>query len=145
MITQQRDRQGRATRNRGSALFSAVTPGGSAQPPEVLLGFLLGANFNITTDQQIAVTAGYRVTKMTVTNASVNMTTAAGGLYSAASKGGTAIVAATQVYTALTSPSVILLCTTAAEVAGLTSVYFSLTTAQGVAATADIRIYGVRV
>lgn len=110
---------------------------------EFQIGMLTGANFNSTSDQAITITTGFRVTKIEVTNASVNMTTAAGGFYSTTLKGGTAIVAATQVYTALTSASVILNCTIAAVVSGLTTVYLSLTTGQGVAATADIRVYGI--
>ena len=71
------------------------------------------------------------------------MTTAVGGFYSEAAKGGTALVAETQVYTALTGASVTLTCTMAEIVAGLATVYFALTTAQGAAATADIPIYGI--
>ena len=71
------------------------------------------------------------------------MDTAVGGFYSAATKGGVELVAATQVYSALTSASITLDCTIASVVGGLGNVYFSLTTAQGAPATADIRIYGV--
>lgn len=142
MILQVRERAGRSSRDRGSSIFGQLSKIGQVTQ-EVLIGYALGANFNITTDQAISITTGYRVTKITVTNASVNMTTAAGGFYSAATKGGTALVAATQVYTALTSPAVTLDCTIAEVVGGLSTVYFSLTTPQGVAATGDIRIYGV--
>lgn len=128
---------------RSSLTFGRGAPQQSSVSTEILIGSLAGANFNVTTDQAITITTGYRVTKITVTNASVNMTTAAGGFYSEAAKAGTALVAATQVYTALTSATVTLDCTIAAVVGGLSTVYFSLTTGQGAAATADICIYGV--
>ena len=132
----------RISRERGSSLFGYSASAGGRISTEVMIGSLIGANFNSTADQAISLTVGYRVTKVTVTNASVNMTTAAGGFYSEAAKAGTAVVAATQVYTALTSATVTLDCTIAVVMA-LSTLYFSLTTGQGVAATADIRVYGV--
>lgn len=109
------------------------------------VGVLKGANFNVTTDQIVKMNAGtYIIRKIVVTNASVSLTTAAGGFYPAASKGGTAIVAATQVYTANTAAGKITSCTLTAinntDVQG-GNIYFALTTAQGVAATADIYVY----
>lgn len=111
-------------------------------------------NFNTVLDQPIVfpqwVTA-FRLASIIVTNASISLTTAVGGFYPAASKGGTPIVAATQVYSALTASSKLLLATLAsfgsttrfssanlATIGGLLAIYFSLTTAQGAAATADI-------
>ena len=145
MILSDRIRQAknRPARARGSLLFGDKGSYNTQVTNELLVGFLIGADFNTTADQSITITTGYRVTKITVTNASLNMTTAAGGFYSAGAKGGTQLVASTQVYTALTSASVILSCTMNAIVAGLSAVVFSLTTGQGSAATADIRIYGV--
>jgi len=114
------------------------------------LGRLIGANMNVTTDQAIAmdvpVGQSFRVTKVSVLNASVSLTTAAGGLYSAASKGGDAIVAAAQAYTALTTSGLVL-DLTIATTPGKTqysgsSLFFSLTTGQGAPATADIYVYG---
>ena len=133
----------RIPRDRGTLIFGQGESAGRGNSSEVLLGYLLGADFNVTTDQAITITAGYRVTRIEVQNSSTNMTTAAGGFYSAATKGGTAIVANTQVYTALTDAAQVLNCTIAAVLSGLTTVYFSLTTGQGAAATADIRIYGL--
>lgn len=124
-------------------MFGVQGAAGVSASNEVLVGYMIGADFNVTTDQSIAITAGYRVTKITVTNASVNMTTAAGGFYTGAAKTGTQIVASTQVYSALTSPTITLNCTIAAVVSGLTAVIFSLTTGQGAPATADIRVYGI--
>ena len=113
-----------------------------------VIGRLLGANMNVTTDQPIPLfvssTQLYRVQKITVTNASTSLTTAAGGVYDAASKGGNAIVAAAQVYTALTTTFKALDLTIALNLRepAATLLYLALTTAQGAAATADVYVYG---
>ena len=136
----------RTRRVRGPTLFGQVASAGingGGGSYKSLIGKLLGANFNVTTDQAIGITTGYRVTQIIVQNASINMTTAVGGFYSAGAKGGTEIVLATQVYTALTSATVQLDLPINVVMGGLTSVSFSLTTAQGAAATADIYIYGL--
>jgi len=107
-----------------------------------------GANMNSTADQTMAVTipsghTTYVIDKIEVTNASTSLTTAAGGFYTAASKGGTAIVANTQVYSSLTAAGKVLnptIAVTDTETAA--TLYFSLTTAQGSAATADIYVVG---
>jgi len=119
----------------------------------VQIGKLISADFNSTSDQAIPITypgIGYRMFGFFVTNPSVSMTTAAGGFYSAAAKGGTALVAASQVYSALTSNSAntagnMVIPTLAANVATttlwtLSTMYFSLSTPQGSAATADIYV-----
>jgi hypothetical protein len=120
------------------------------RPAIPLIGRMIGANFNVTTDNVIPLlipaTAAYKVAKITVTNASVNLTTAAGGVYNAATKGGVALVAATQVYTALSTAAKSLDLTLAAAAAitlpAGTLLYLNLTTAQGAPATADIYVYG---
>jgi hypothetical protein len=116
----------------------------------MLLGRILGANMNVTTDQPFVLTNWaslnpFRITKITAKNASVSLTTAAGGVYPAATKGGTAIVAAGQAYSALTAATIALDLTLAAG----TTVYakggapiLSLTTGQGSTATADLYLYG---
>lgn len=114
---------------------------------EILLGQLIGANMNVTTDQLIPITRigskRYQITRITVTNASTSLTNADGGIYTAASKGGTAIVAAAQVYTALTAATVALDLTLAVNnTYNDNNLYFSLTGTQGGAATADVRVYG---
>lgn len=113
----------------------------------VCLGRLKGANFNATTDQAIPINSSrYVVRKIVVNNASISLTTAAGGVYTAASKGGTALVAAGQVYSALTASTKFVDLTLEAvagtDVVTATTLYLSLTTAQGAAATADIYVYG---
>lgn len=124
-------------------------------PSETKLAQLLGANFNTTNDQQIAIPTTitkFQLTRIVVTNASVSLTTAVGGFYPQVAKGGTSLVANTQVYSSLTAASVLLnpTLTSYANTTALTasiltsfSIYFALTTSQGVAATADIYLFGV--
>jgi hypothetical protein len=113
-----------------------------------ILGRLPGANFNTTADQAITVQCGSRwyPTAFRVTNASGSFTLSVGGFYTGASKTGTILVAAAQVYTALTGATKVLNTTlTAAATAdtiGAQTIFFALTTAQGSAATADIYIIG---
>lgn len=117
-----------------------------------LIGRLLGANMNSTADQAIPMFNGslpYRVTKISIKNASVSLTAAQGSIYTAASKGGTAMTATptTTPYTTLTSSALAMeltiTTTPAATVwAATTPLFLSLTTAQGAAATADIFVFG---
>lgn len=109
-----------------------------------------GANFNTVADQAIAIPAAitaFRITAIVVTNCSASLTLAAGGFYPAASKAGTPIVAATQLYSALTASTLILLTTLSATATTtrytVSNIYFALTTAQGGAATCDIYVEGV--
>lgn len=112
-----------------------------------LLAYLKDADFNSTADQQLSsLPARYIIRRIVVANPSISLTTAAGGIYAAPSKGGTAIVAAAQVYSALTGVSKFLDLTLAA-VCGTdwfveASIYLSLTTAQGADARADLYIFG---
>lgn len=116
---------------------------------------LVGVNFNTTADQAIAIPlptgfAHYRINNIVVSNPSTSLTTAAGGIYTAASKGGVAILSAGTVYSALTTntagasgsiffPAPITNASTAYY--NSTPLYFSLSTPQGSAATADITIF----
>ena len=113
----------------------------------VLLGAIKGADMNVTTDQAIPVPyAKYVIRNIIVTNASTNLTLAAGGVYTATSKGGTTVVAAAQVYTALSASTKFVDLTLASGVTGdvvtAATLYLSLTTGQGAAATADCYIFG---
>jgi hypothetical protein len=111
------------------------------------LGVLKSADFNVTTDQAIPINCSkYLIRRIVVTNTSLNLTLAIGGFYTGASKSGTIIVAASQVYTALTASTKYVDLTLAGAILSdiLTSstIYFSLTTAQGAAATGDIYVFG---
>jgi hypothetical protein len=112
-----------------------------------MLGSLLGANLNSTADQAIPIAAGkYILRRIVVTNASGTPSLAVGGIYTAASKGGTQVVAATQVFSGLTSAPVSVDLTLAAGAIGAaltaSQLFLSLTTAQGSAMTADLFIFG---
>jgi hypothetical protein len=107
------------------------------------------ANFNITTDQTCTIPASVTAwvpTSILVTNCSGTFTLAVGGVYPAASKAGTALVAAAQAYTALSGATVVLGLTLAANIATtrltINTVYLSLTTSAGSAATCDFYVIG---
>lgn len=111
---------------------------------------ILSANMNVTTDQACAIPAtvtAWAPVSVWVTNCNATLAggLAAGGFYTASSKGGTAIVAAVQVYTGLTASTIILPLTIAT---GLTtrftinSAFFSLTVANGSAVTCDVYLFG---
>lgn len=115
-----------------------------------VLGTLRGASFNVTTDQAIPIPpqiTKWAPTSIWVTNCSVSMTLAAGGIYPATSKGGVPMVAATQLYSAATASTIIVNTALAAGIATtlftVNTVYLSLTTAQGSAATCDVYVIGV--
>jgi hypothetical protein len=133
-------------------------PWQSYAPGRVQCGWLNGANFNTTADQKITLmvpTSTYMIDQIVISAPSVSMTTAAGGFYSAASKGGIAVVASTQTYTSLTTNAAnttgnAMLATLATAgntteftipTTGSPVLYLSLTTAQGAAATANVRIF----
>jgi hypothetical protein len=112
-----------------------------------MLGSLLGANLNSTADQAIPIAAAkYVIRRIVVTNASGTPTLAVGGVYTAASKGGSAVVAATQAFSGLTGGTVSLDLTIAAAGIGVAltaaQLFLSLTTAQGSAMTADLYVFG---
>lgn len=118
---------------------------------ERLLGLIIGADMNSTDGQAIGgLPSKYTITKILVTNASISLTTAAGGFYFGQvppnEKTGTAIVAAAQVYSALTAASkklsLTLTATIGTDVLTAATIYLSLTTAQGAPATADVYVFG---
>lgn len=116
-----------------------------------LLGKLVGANLNSVLDQAIPIgnAASYIVRRITLTNVSTSLGAGvtAGGFYNATTKpAGGILVAATQIYTALTGATKII-DTTLASLAGTdvqtaANLYLSLTIAFGSAATADVYIFG---
>jgi hypothetical protein len=118
----------------------------------ILLGKLISADMNSTDDQRIVMFSNpskFILRRIVVTNASISLTTAAGGVYTAASKGGTAVVASSQAYSSLSASTLFLDLTLSTTGSASTTVkssipnlYLSLTTAQGAAATADVYVYG---
>lgn len=114
---------------------------------ERVLASKRSANMAITTDQSMTVVSGvtkYTVDRVIATNCSATPVLAAGGLYTAASKGGSAIVGSGQVYTAFTSASTMLPLTLAITTSTFTpgTLFFSLTVANGTALTCDIYVIG---
>lgn len=107
------------------------------------------ANMNITTDQVCTIPAAvtaWAPTSLLVTNCSATPTLAVGGFYPAASKGGTPMVAATQVYSSLTTSALILAPALAGGIATnrytVNSTYFSLMTGAGGASLCDVYLIG---
>jgi hypothetical protein len=128
---------------------SSTTVNNTAANTNRVLCSIRAANFNITTDQACAIPASVTAwvpTSIIVTNCSGTFTLAVGGVYPATSKGGTALVAAAQAYTALTGATVVLGLTLAANIAAtrqtINTVYLSLTTGAGSAATCDFYVVG---
>jgi len=140
----------RQLRDRLQEMGALAAPSTNPSPPIRCIGRKLAADFNSTADQSITLLPGnWTITGVYAAKGSRSMTTAAGGVYTAAAKGGTAIVAAGQTYTGLTGATTdVVTCTMAATptvsgsgVTGAT-IYFALTTGQGAAGTGDIFIFG---
>ena len=132
-----------------------IGDGGAPSYYTQVLASLTSADFNSTDDQAIALpdTLNYfQLTGIIVAGASLSLDTAVGGFYPAASKGGSAIVANSQTYSSLTGATLLLstTLTSYAQTAYFSrtqladwAIYFSLTTAQGAAATASIFLVGI--
>jgi hypothetical protein len=131
----------------GSLNYSQATVAG------MLRYTLTGANFNSTADQAITITlptgtTNYRLNAIFFSNPSTSLTTAVGGVYTGAGKTGVAVVAASQAYSALATNSPgasgsmlnATITNGASAMYNATTLYLSLTTAQGAAATADVTV-----
>jgi hypothetical protein len=104
-----------------------------------------GVNVNATGDAvnlKIANATNWSVSNVVFTNASISLTTAAAGLFTAPSAGGTAIVAnaALSALTASTVVSQRTVASTAIQTGD--NLYVNVGTAQGAAATMDVYVYG---
>lgn len=109
-----------------------------------LLASYQGVNVNATGDTVLPIfnTGSYSVSNVVFTNASVSLTTALAGVFTAPSAGGTAIVA-NAALSALTGPTVVsqrTVATTASQTGQ--NLYVNVGTAQGAAATMDVFVYG---
>ena len=90
--------------------------------------------------------AKYAITSIYATNCSATPAGAVGGIYTAASKGGTAVVASGQTYTSLASSTAIEALTDNVTTTALTAaqLYFSLTTgASSGTPTCDVYVDGI--
>jgi hypothetical protein len=108
------------------------------------------ADFNSTADQLCVLPAAvttYKIIEIFETNCSSSPGSAAGGVYTAASKGGTAIVAASQTFVTAQAIAPTIPNTLAANMATTrftaNPLYLSLTTPKGSAATCDMYVIGV--
>src|SRR5262245_58763839 len=127
-----------------------VTAAWVANPGLVVMKFT-GINMNTTADQQIPIVLPSGVTKWTVnaflaTNPSTSLagSAAAGGIYTAAAKTGTAILGAGQTYTPLVVADDLQTLNTGLvtnKTFSTSPIFFSLTTAHGSAATIDLYVY----
>lgn len=132
-----------------------IQDGGPVLASEKVLTKKFSVDFNDTADvplQLPATISAFKLQQILITNASTSLTAAVGGFYPQASKAGTAIVAAGQVYSSLTTSAALLIATLAGSAASTRftrtnlpdwAIYFSLTTPQGAAATADIYVTGI--
>lgn len=116
----------------------------------VLGGVLKGANLNTTADQAITIacpSTNYMIDSVWVVNGSTSLTTAQGGFYAAASKVNLIAGSTTAAFSGLTSTTInspgsgVRVVTNGTAWTNVTTIFLSLTTAQGSAATADIYVY----
>lgn len=128
-----------------NGLFGATSGQGTQNPRYGIIGKLIGANLNTTSDQPFIMNTGigtYIIDFIQATNKSATPTLAAGGIYTAASKGGTAVVASGQVYTGLSAANIVVNLTLAVTTTRTESLFLSLTTANGSTCTCDMYVWG---
>ena len=109
-----------------------------------LLASYQSVNVNATGDTVLPIlnTGSYSISNVIFTNASTSLTTAAAGLFTAPSAGGTGIVA-NAALSALTGATVVSQRTVASTAAQTgQNLYVNVGTAQGAAATMDVFVYG---
>ena len=131
--------------NPGPANSSQPHPSNLASNQAIrLLAVYTGVNVNATGDTVLPInnTTNYSVSNVVFTNASISLTTAAAGVFTAPSAGGTGIVA-NAALTALTGPTVVSQRTVASTaIQAGQNLYVNVGTAQGAAATMDVYVYG---
>jgi hypothetical protein len=131
--------------NPGPASTQTIHPSNVATNQAIrLLASYQGVNVNATGDTVLPIqnTTNYSVSNVIFTNASTSLTTAAAGVFTAPSAGGTAIVA-NAALSALTASTVVSQRTVAATATQSgQNLYVNVGTAQGAAATMDVYVYG---
>ena len=131
--------------NPGPASTTSNHPSGLATNQAIrLLASAQGVNVNTTNDTVMPIinSSRWSVSNVVFTNASISLTTATAGVFTAPSGGGTAIVADAAL-SALNAASVVsqrTVATTAAQTGDY--LYLDVGTAQGAAATMDVFVYG---
>jgi hypothetical protein len=131
--------------NPGPAVTTTSHPqvAGTNQTLRLLASFQ-GVNCNVVADTVLPIinTSSYSISNVIFTNASTSLSTAAAGLFTAPSAGGTGIVA-NAALSALSAASVVSQRTVASTAAQTgQNLYFNVATAQGAAATCDVFVYG---
>ena len=110
-----------------------------------LLAVVTGVNVNATGDQAVLPilnSTNYSVSNVVFTNASISLSSAAAGLFTAPTAGGTGVVA-NAALSALTGPTVVSQRTVASTaIQSGQNLYLNVGTAQGAAATMDVYVYG---
>lgn len=110
-----------------------------------LLAVAKGVNLNTTGDSvimNVINAVSYSVANVVCANASISLTTALAGLFTAAAAGGTAIVA-NAVLSGLTGPTIVSQRTVASTAVQTgQQLYLNVGTSQGAAATMDVYVYG---
>jgi hypothetical protein len=127
----------------------AITTGNNAQVGYLaqnlrVLGKAIGVNVNATGDQAVIPiinSSAFSVKQVVFTNASISLTTAAAGLFTA--PGASGAIVANAALSALTGSTVVserTVASTAVQTGDY--LYLNVGTAQGAAATMDVYIYG---
>jgi hypothetical protein len=134
----------------GSAVVVLTALAADLQCPGQI-GSLIGADMTITTDQSITLNGPgtYFPVAAIVTNASTTPVLAAGGIYQSASKTNVLFGSSGATYTTLTSASLVRQLVASGNVVPSFSttgtIYFSLTTGNALACTADVVVFGYRI
>lgn len=143
-----------------NAIYDTATVGGTGNflgtatnPAFVLGGYALSVNANAVADTAITIkcpTTNYRISSFIIQNTgtTASLTTAQFGVFTATGGGGTAISAAGQVLSGLTSNAIgassatvnLTPATTTNAVFNNTTLYFRITQAQGAAATVNVYV-----
>ena len=117
--------------------FAAVSPNG-----EILLSSLLNVDLNTGNDQSVGLPSGLKlISRIVVVDATGTTATVEGGLYTGAAMTGTTVVAAGQVYSALTATKSLDL-TIANDYLTGTGLFVALSVLEGAASTCDIYVFG---
>jgi hypothetical protein len=110
-----------------------------------LLAVATGVNVNATGDQAVLPilnSSNYSVSNVVLTNASISLSSAAAGLFTAPTAGGTGVVA-NAALSALTGSTVVSQRTVASTATqSAQNLYLNVGTAQGATATMDVYVYG---
>ena len=132
--------------NPGPSTTVTIHPSNIASNQAIrLLAVATGVNVNATGDQAtlpIINSSNYSVSNVVFTNASVSLSSAAAGLFTAPAAAGTGIVA-NAALSALTGSTVVSQRTVASTATqSAQNLYINVGTAQGATATMDVYVYG---